>query len=421
MKNSFSALIGRVNKIDTFSPYFFLPFILVLYFFTSLFDFYRFAYFDITVSIWPAVITALAAYFAGVYAADRFKWELPDFKLSFLRHKTIYAIWALFAIGLVSYLIMMFTGQVGLVDESVRRQLDPRLYLLSQLLWFTVLILLSIRVIKEENMTGKKLFVYGGLFGIVVLLFLLMGYRTPLLIMVFTAFIVFHYVIRRVKLTWLLAVLVILGILFSMFGFLRFVSEDPTKEFNSREQPDVELADAVEAERVREKALVESVPEWIRFLNGESVTGHVVLSKIIEYTREEGYLLGEIHQGVVTAILPGEQISPRMRVTEIVNSLSIEEGKYVTRPNRTTTPTFIGQLFLDGGYLLVFIGFLIYGLVVSALYNQMKQAGVGTYQTVAYAFVITIFTVSIHTGLLDLIFILMLGFIILTAAIEKNR
>ena len=47
-----------------------------------------------------------------------------------------------------------------------------------------------------------------------------------------------------------------------------------------------------------------------------------------------------------------------MKVTEIVNSLSIEEGKFITRPSRTTTPTYIGQLFLDGGYILVAFGFL---------------------------------------------------------------
>lgn len=159
----------------------------------------------------------------------------------------------------------------------------------------------------------------------------------------------------------------------------------------------------------------------MRSLNGESVTGHIVLSKIIEYTQEEGYLNGQIHKGIFNTILPGEQISPRMKVTEVVNSLSVEEGKFITRPTRTTTPTFIGQLFLDGGYALVAIGFLLYGVLISLIYNKVKQGGIRSFHSVAYAFVITLFTVSMHTGLLDLIFILMLGFVVIASAIIKTE
>ena len=149
------------------------------------------------------------------------------------------------------------------------------------------------------------------------------------------------------------------------------------------------------------------------------MTGHIVLSKIIEYTQEEGYLNGEIHAGIFATLLPGEQTSPRMKVTEVVNSLSVEEGKYITRPTRTTTPTYIGQLFLDGGYLLVALGFAFYGFIIALLYNQVKNAGIRSYQSVAFAFVLTIFTVTMHTGLLDLIFVLMIGFVILTASINQ--
>lgn len=413
--------LKRANKIDTFSPYFFLPFILVLYFFTSLFDFYRFSYFNVTISIWPAVLLALGAYFVGVYLADRFDWVMPSFGLAFLRGKTIYFVWALTLIGLVAYLIMLFTGQIGITDESIRRNLDPKLNLLSQLLWFGILILLSYKITKEKTLPLKKKLIYGFIFGVVLVMFLMMGYRTPLIIMLFTAFIIFHYVIKRIKLSWFLSALLLVGIFFSMFGFMRVLSEDTTKEFNSREQPDVELTETEQVKKVTEENKINSVPKWVRSLNGESVTGHIVLSKIIEYTDKEGYLGGDIHAGIFSTVLPGEQISPRMQVTEIVNSLSVDEGKYITRPTRTTTPTYIGQLFLDGGYLLVLIGFLFYGIIVSMLYNQVKRTDKPGYQTVAYAFVVTVFTVSMHTGLLDLIFVLMIGFIILTAAIEKNK
>jgi hypothetical protein len=421
MKDRIKATVKNINKIDTFSPYFFLPFILMAYFVISLFDFWRFDLFNVRKSIWPAVILSVLCYYIGVYIADRRNWTLPTFGLSKLSKFIVHFIVILTTIGLVAYVLMIAQGMIGLSDESVRRNLDPKLNFFSHLLWYGVLLLLSYKMIKEKTMTMKKAFVYAGLYGVVMFLFLLMGYRTPLALMLFTGIIVFHYVVKRVKLTWFLTFLTVVAISFALFGFFRVVMEDTSQEFNTREQPDREHLEEDELEKLlTAEDRVNATPKWILALNGEMVTGHIVLSKIIEYTEEEGYLGGEIHKGIFSTVLPGEQISPRMQVTEVVNSLSVEEGKYITRPGRTTTPTFIGQLYLDGGYILVIIGFLLYGALVSMLYNKVKQAGVKSFHTIAYAFVLTLFTVTIHTGLLDLIFILMLGFVILASAISKT-
>ena len=419
--NKLKQVFTKVNKIDTFSPYFFLPFILVLYFFTSLFDFHRFELFNVRVSIWPAVILALVCYYIGVYVIDKLQWTIPSFGLSFFGKYVVHFIVLLTLIGLASYLMMIFGGGLGISDESNRRNLDPKLNFFSQLLWFGILLLLSYKMILEKNMTWKKALVYGSIFAVVMFLFLLMGYRTPLIIMLFTGIIIFHYVVKRVKLTWFLSALVVIGVAFTMFGFMRVVTEDTTNEFNNRDQPETELTVEEEEKLMTVEQKVNLTPKWMRALNGEMVTGHIVLSKIIEYTQEEGYLKGEIHRGIFNTVLPGEQISPRMKVTEVVNSLSVEEGKYITRPTRTTTPTFIGQLFLDGGYLLVAVGFLLYGVLISLIYNKVKQSGIRSFHSVAYAFVITLFTVSMHTGLLDLIFILMLGFVIIASSVIKTE
>lgn len=413
--------LAKMNTIDTFSPYFFLPFILVLYFFTSLFDFHRFELFNISYSIWPAVITALVFYYIGVYIVDKKGWTFPTFGLAALGKYVVHFIVALMTIGIIAYALMIMQSGLGISDESVRRNLNPKLMFFSHLLWYGALLLLSYRMVKEKSMTWKKAIMYAAAFAVIMFLFLLMGYRTPLILMLFTGIIVFHYTVQRIKLSWFISFLLIVGILFSMFGFLRVVTEDTTKEFNNRDQPDISEMEEEEKEKLLTvEQQVNLTPKWVRGLNGESVTGHIVLSKIIEYTDKEGYLGGEIHAGVFSTVLPGEQISPRMKVTEVVNSLSVEDGKFITRPNRTTTPTFIGQLFLDGGYLLVAIGFLLYGAIVSLVYNKVKQGGTHTFHTVAYAFVITMFTVSMHTGLLDLIFVLMLGFVILASAIIKT-
>ncbi|WP_374966811.1 O-antigen polymerase [Lysinibacillus sp. RS5] len=410
-------LFGKLNKIDTFSPYFFLPFILILYFFTSMFDWHKFEQYNIHVSIWPAVILAVICYYIGVYVIDKLNWTIPSFGLSFLSKYVIHFIVFLTLLGLGAFILMTIEGGLGISDESNRRNLDPKLNFFSQLLWFGVLLLLSYKMILEKNMTWKKAFVYGSIFAGVLFLFLLMAYRTPLIIMLFTGIIIFHYVVKRVKLTWFLTTLLVIGVAFSMFSFIRVLTEDRSLEFNDREQPDVELTEDERENLLTAEQKVNQTPLWIRALNEESVTGHIVLSTIIEYTQENGYLNGEIHKGIFSTLLPGEQTSPRMEVTEVVNSVSVEKGKNITRENRTTTPTFIGQLFLDGGYLLVAIGFFLYGALISLIYNKVKQEGIRSFHTVAYAFTITVFTVSMHTGLLDLIIILMLGFVIIASSI----
>ena len=412
----------KINKIDTFSPYFFLPFILALYFFLSIFDFSRFDLFNVRESIWPAVFLAIICYYIGVYVVDKLGWTFPTFGISSLGKYVIHFIVLLTLIGLVAYVTMIFQGSIGISDESVRRGLDPKLNFLSQLLWFGVLLLLSYRMIKEEHMTWKKAIVYGIVFAVVMTIFLLMAYRTPLVIMLFTGLIIFHYCVKRIKLTWFISFIAIIGLLFAMFGFIRVLTEDTSLKFNDRSQPDREHMEDEELENLMTaERRVNLTPKWVRAINQEMVTGHIVLSKIIEYTKEEGYTNGEMHKGIFTTILPGEQTSPRMLVTEVVNSLSTEDGKYITRPERTTTPTFIGQLFLDGGYVLVAIGFLLYGAIISLVYNKVKQAGVKSFHSVAYAFIITLFTVSMHTGLLDLIFVLMFGFVIIASSIQKTE
>lgn len=416
MKN----FIQKMNRIDTFSPYFFIPFVLVAYFVVSIFDFSRFEYFEIKRSVFLPVVLGLISYYAAVYITDKKQWTFPSFGLSFLRGKTIWFLYLLGIIGLVAYSIMLLTGQVGIADESIRRNLDPKLNFLSSFLWFSVIFLLCHQILKEKELTTKKKLTYGGILFVVFVLFILMGYRTPIMVMFFTSFIVFHYIIKKIKLTWFLSVLVILGILFSLFGFFRIISEDTTKEFNSREGPDVELSEDEVSQDIKIQRKINATPKWVRALNSEMVTGHIVLSKLMEYTDDHGYMYGKLHVGIFSTVLPGEQMSPRMEVTQMVNSLSVEEGKYITRPGRTTTPTYLGQLYVEAGYFGIILGFAFYGWIVTMLYNQMQRTGIKSYQTVGYAFVTTIFTLSLHTGLLDLVFLLMIAYAIVSTSIEKK-
>jgi hypothetical protein len=217
----------------------------------------------------------------------------------------------------------------------------------------------------------------------------------------------------------------VIGISFSLFGLFRVLTEDTSKEFNTRQGPQVEEEHQQE-EAITEKQeairKVNETPKWVRALTETMVTGRIVISKIEDYTEDHGYLNGELHKSILGTVLPGEQKSPRMIVTEAANDYAVKQvGEYVTRPGRTTTPTVIGQFYMDGGYVGIVIGMGIFGIILSLLYNRMRQTTTKSYQTIAYGFVTTIFMISIHTGLLDLIFLLMIGFAVIATSIEQDK
>ena len=84
--------------------------------------------------------------------------DIPDLWLSFLNRYVTWMIWLLGFIGGLAYFTMMTGGSVGLTDESVRR-IDPKLNFLSQLLWFAIILLLSLKIMKDKSMTKLNLFI----------------------------------------------------------------------------------------------------------------------------------------------------------------------------------------------------------------------------------------------------------------------
>jgi hypothetical protein len=410
-------LIQTINKYDVFSPYIFFPSIMMIYFFFSLFDFGRVELFDAKKNIIPVILVGLAAYYAAVFIVTKLGWTFPTFGLGFLKGKTIWFLYLLGIIGLVSYLIMLFTGQIGIADESIRRNLDPKLNFLSTFLWFAVIFIISYRIIKEGQFKKTYIVLLLLIFGA----FMLMGYRTAIAIMFFTSMLIFHYMVRRISTSWLIMFMTVIFVSFSLFGLFRVLTEDTSKPFNDREGPQVELTEEKEDRMLQLRREVNKTPKAIRALTETMVTGRIVVSKIMEYTEDYGYLKGELHTGIFSTVLPGEQISPRMMITDAVNSYAIKDGNYITRPGRTTTPTILGQLFIEGGYLTVILGLAFYGAVLTMLYNRMMKTGTKSYQTIAYGFVMTIFMISIHTGLLDLVFLIMIVYAIVSTSIEQNR
>ncbi|WP_227394404.1 oligosaccharide repeat unit polymerase family protein [Jeotgalibacillus aurantiacus] len=411
--------LQELNRIDMFSPYLFFPFVIFIYFATSLFDFGRFEYFDLTYSVAPVVLTGFLSYWLMVWIVRSKNWRFTITLPDSLRGKSIPLLFLLAGVGLVAYILLIISGQIGIFDAEVRRNPNPSLQFFSAMLWFAALYLGSWFFLVKNRKIGAFLLLLIILIG----LFALIGYITPVIVMLFTAIIVFHYMVRPIEFTWFMTALLIVGLTFSMIGFYQLSTEDPSNPLNSRDLPEVsdELnVDQIEERNALLRAKMEETPDVIRGINYKNVTGHVVLSKLMEYTDQEGYLLGDLHASILGPVLPGEQIMPRKLVAELTNSLSVEEGIYITRPGRTTSPTLFGQFYADFGYVGVILGFGLAGFLITILYNQTRQVGERSYQKIAYAFVLTIFTVSLHTGLLDLGLIFMILFAFVTSTVEKK-
>lgn len=321
----------------------------------------------------------------------------PSLKVAWFRKLFFTGVICLTAIGFISLCYMLFTGQMGILDESIRRNISPKLNFLSAFFWFGYLILITEYISRKEMKQTNALIILITSCIIVVGLYVLIGYRTNLFMIVFTLILFFHYTFKRFNFIVVLILLIIISVSFSFFGHMRVAHEDKTIKFNQAPVEKVHLNTKEKAAVVKTKQM----PEWFRVVTAEFVNGKVVLSRIVEYTDKNGSMDGQLHLAAFKTLLPGKTLSPRAIVTEKVNHLS-DNGVLVTREGRTTTPSLLGQLFLDGGYVLLVIGIGFIAFLLTTLYNRLKAVDQSNYK-IAYALITTLLIISIHTGFLDVI------------------
>ena len=401
MKQNFKSTIKKISDIDFFSPAIFFPMVLLAYHVMgNLFDQSRTDMFNLKYSTYPLIFTAIIVYYIVYFLVKKSDIMLPSISIKWFTKLFYAGVIILTIIGVVSLGYLIFSGQIGLLSESVRRNISPKLNFFSAFLWFGYLILITTFIAKKGFSTGKAIMILCSSAIVILALSVLIGYRTNLFMIVFTLIIFFHYFFKRFNFIFIITVLLITSLSFSYFGSMRVANEDKTEEFN---QGMVEFGDLDEKTQ-KEVVKVKEMPEWFKTVTAEFVNGKVVLSRIIEYKEEYGTLNGELHLSSVETLLPGENKSPRTIVTEVVNTFS-DNGIPVTREGRTTTPSLLGQLFLDGGYVLLVIGVALVSFLLTAMYNRMQRTN-NSNHIITYAFITTLLTISIHTGLLDIIFYL---------------
>lgn len=390
---------NKLSKVDLFSPAIFFPFVLIIYnLFGNIFDQHRSDIFHLEKSTYPLIIVAAVTYYLVYYFVNKKNIMLPTISVSWFSKLFYIGIISLTLVGLLCYGYMVSTGQLGILDESIRRNIDPKLNFFSAFLWFGYLILVTEYITRKEINKKKSIAILLISAMVILGMVLLIGYRTNLFMIVFTLILFFHYQFKKFDFKVVVIILLLFSVGLSSFGYLRVVSEDKTIKFNQNPTEHVQLDKKTKKDIVK----INRTPKWFRVITAEFVNGKVVLSRIVQYSEQEGTLKGQLHLSAIGTVLPGTNESPRSIVTDKVNSLS-QNGILVTREGRTTTPSFLGQLFLDGGYILLVIGVGLVSLLLTTLYNNLKTTNENRYK-ISYAFLTTLMIISVHTGLLDIVF-----------------
>ena len=127
----------------------------------------------------------------------------------------------------------------------------------------------------------------------------------------------------------------------------------------------------------------------------------LVVYQLIKKT-ENKHLKGKLFLSNFVVLLPGTHLSARNIIGKILGKRKMPNGK-----PWSITPTLQGALYVDGGYILVFIGFFIISLILS-IYEKIIILNPTPFNLTIYSFLFISFLMSIHTGYLDFMFYLLL-------------
>jgi hypothetical protein len=142
--------------------------------------------------------------------------------------------------------------------------------------------------------------------------------------------------------------------------------------------------------------------------------GALVLSDLIRMVPIHGLFHGSFFQVIFATLLPGSQIAPH-RFISLLRETRLESG---------TTPSILGGPYLDFGILGVMVFMFAIGSVLAFLYkcmkHQHKSAFCRAVNVASYAYFSAVTIISIHTGLLDPVIIILLSFILFVQIISNG-
>ncbi|NGY88519.1 hypothetical protein F6Y05_36615 [Bacillus megaterium] len=141
----------KLSAVDLFSPAIFFPFVLFCYhLFGNIFDHSRSDVFGLKYSTYPLIIVALVVYYVVYYFVNKKKVMLPSISAPWFYKLFYLGVSVLTVVGLLSLIYLFSTGQIGILDESIRRNINPKLNFLSGFFWFGYLILITEYITKKQ-------------------------------------------------------------------------------------------------------------------------------------------------------------------------------------------------------------------------------------------------------------------------------
>lgn len=280
-------------------------------------------------------------------------------------------------IAVAAFLTLVALHGLPILNITARKEVSGFFTYLVGLLWILYPLVFL-------HLNGKWLIIVTGL---MLLILLTMGYRTPLVSMIFM-FAILNMKHKKVTIhLWLK--------LFGAALMLSIVAVYPLLRFQEDPEAIVKLLSNLDMP----PELFIVAPLVLVFAEGASV-----VKGIMRLHSEMGPLWGEFTLSGFITVLPGEQEHSRTLLSYWLGRTNWQES--------TTTSTLIGQFYLEGGeyfsYLMCFIlGFFI--CVGSRFYLKSNKPFINS----AFLLVFIFLTLSIHTGMLDpiVIYALLIYFI----------
>lgn len=304
-------------------------------------------------------------------------YTIPESGLKF-NSLVIFSLLSLFLIAVGSYLFLVLSSGIPILNINERKEVSGFYTYLIGLFW----------VVYPFFYVGvnKKFIV--PLTILIVLLLLTMGYRTPLVIVLFI-FIILNFKYKRVYINrW--------AKLFFIVAFLFIVTIYPLVRFQDDPEAVIKLLKNLDLS----EDFFFLAPMILVFAEGAAV-----IKGLFMISPDIGFQYGSFTLAGFSTILPGEQMHSRTLLSYWLGRTNWQES--------TTTSSLLGQFYIEFGKTgAVFLCFLLGLLLTRGCYyfNRSRSIFYEVFFLIKYIFLL----ISIHTGFLDpiVLYVLTVYFII---------
>lgn len=309
---------------------------------------------------------------------DEYVPELPE-----INAKRLFSIFkcSLFVSFITIAYINIANGGIVILSNITRYNNNAVLTHLEEISIGVILVTYTANKIYNFNQT-KFIYICTGAY---IIGLLTLGYRTPIIVLL-GAIGIINTIVNGTT---------ILSKRLIFFGIIGIVAMSLIEQFRIAQDYDVYLfyKDVNFGFVKQHEWLLPLVPAISLFRYDQTVV-NMLINKI-----GSNYMYGGLTAANFITILPGEQVGARNIIGQLIGARNLP-GKDEAW---SITPTLQGALYVDGGYLFVFIGFLIPAIIIYRLFRNInRNYSPGNIALAGYVFINII--KSLHSGYLDIDF-----------------